>query len=617
MITAPTITVDMMIVLLVLVLVIILFIFELVRVDVVGLLMMVILPLTGVIGADEAISGLGSNAVVSIIAVIIIGAGLDKSGVIKMLSHEIIKFAGKSRTRIMIILSVTVAAISSFMQNIGAVSLFLPAATRISKQLNLPISSILMPMGFCGIVGGCLTLVGSSPLILLNDLMESWWINNGAVLNGKDFEAFGLFSVTPIGMVLVAAGIIYFVVFGKFILPATKSGEEAGFMSSYLDEIYGKRIGKIFELTVPEDFQAKTLEELNLRPLYHATVDCIAKDHYRRKLLAPTWSDKIEPGDVVGVISTDEHIRQLARDLGWGIKDDLDVFREDLSSEDAGILEAIVTPHSELAGKTMREIHFRKRYQVNPLAIFRGNKVHLVNISKMKLRHGDALLFQGQWKKFPLLKEKLGLVFTEDLHDEIIRPEKAKYALGFLVIALVLALGFNVKLSIALLTGAVGMVISRVLTIDEAYKAVDWMTIFLLSGLIPLGIAFEKTGTSQYIAISLMNTIGSLSPFLLMFLVGLLTTFFTLVVSNVGATVLMVPLSMSMALQVGADPRLAAMVVGIAASNTFILPTHQVNALIMRPGGYKTIDYVKAGTGMTFVFAAVVLGMLYFVYGIT
>ncbi len=159
--------------------------------------------------------------------------------------------------------------------------------------------------------------------------------------------------------------------------------------------------------------------------------------------------------------------------------------------------------------------------------------------------------------------------------------------------------------------------LSRVLTIDEAYKAVDWMTIFLLSGLIPLGIAFEKTGTSQYIAISLMNAIGSLSPFLLMFLVGLLTTFFTLVVSNVGATVLMVPLSMSMALQVGADPRLAAMVVGIAASNTFILPTHPVNALIMRPGGYKTIDYVKAGTGMTFVFAAVVLGMLYFVYGIT
>ena len=203
MITDPTITVDMMIVLLVLVLVIILFIFELVRVDVVGLLMMVILPLTGVIGADEAISGLGSNAVVSIIAVIIIGAGLDKAGVIKMLSHEIIKFAGKTRTRIMIILSVTVAAISSFMQNIGAVSLFLPAATRISKQLNLPISSILMPMGFCGIIGGCLTLVGSSPLILLNDLMESWWINNEAVLNGKDFEVFGLFSVTPIGMALV------------------------------------------------------------------------------------------------------------------------------------------------------------------------------------------------------------------------------------------------------------------------------------------------------------------------------------------------------------------------------------------------------------------------------
>ncbi len=149
------------------------------------------------------------------------------------------------------------------------------------------------------------------------------------------------------------------------------------------------------------------------------------------------------------------------------------------------------------------------------------------------------------------------------------------------------------------------MVISRVLTIDEAYKAVDWMTIFLLSGLIPLGIAFEKTGTSQYIAISLMNTIGNLSPFLLMFLVGLLTTFFTLVVSNVGATVIMVPLSMSMAVQVGADPRLAAMVVGIAASNTFILPTHQVNALISGPGGYTVRDFLRAGSVMTILFLVV------------
>jgi di/tricarboxylate transporter len=264
----------------------------------------------------------------------------------------------------------------------------------------------------------------------------------------------------------------------------------------------------------------------------------------------------------------------------------------------------------------MRDIHFRKRYQVNPLAIFRDNEVHLADISTLKLRHGDALLFQGQWDKFPLLKEKLDLVFTEEIKGEITRPEKAWPAIIWLVVALTLALGFKVKLAIALLTGSVGMILSRVITIDEAYSAVDWMTIFLLSGLIPLGIAFEKTGAAQYIATALLNATGQVSPMMLMFLIGLLTTFFTLVASNVGATVLLVPLAMNMALKTGADPCTAALVVGVAASNTFILPTHQVNALIMRPGGYKTKDYVKAGTGMTILFAMVVLVMLWLFYGV-
>ncbi|MCP3955489.1 MAG: SLC13 family permease, partial [Desulfobacterales bacterium] len=364
----------------------------------------------------------------------------------------------------------------------------------------------------------------------------------------------------------VVAGLLYFLVFGKLVLPAVQDNDGEGFMSSYLDAVYGKRIGKIFELTIPDDFDPKSLEELELRPMYHATVDCIAKDHCRKKLLAPTHADTIEPGDTVGIISTDEHVRQLAADLGWRVKADLEVFSEDLSPANAGIVEAIVTPHSELAGRKMRDIHFRKRYQVNPLAIFRDDEVHLSDISTMKLRHGDALLFLGQWDKFPLLKEKLDLVFTEEIKGEITRPDKAVPALAWLAVALVLALGFKVKLAIALLTGAVGMILTRVITIDEAYSAVDWMTIFLLSGLIPLGIAFEKTGTAQYIATALLAATGQVSPMVLMLLIGLLTTFFTLVASNVGATVLLVPLAMNMALKTGADPCIAALVVGIAAS---------------------------------------------------
>ncbi|MBW2368612.1 MAG: anion permease [Deltaproteobacteria bacterium] len=608
---------DILIVLALLAMAMLLFITEWVRVDVVGILMIVALPLTGVISAQDAISGFGSNAVISIIAVIIIGAGLDKSGAMNLLSRFLIRLGGKRRTRIMALLSGAVSVISGFMQNIGAMSLFLPAATRISKQLQISISGILMPMGFCAIIGGCLTLVGSSPLIMLNDLMASWWSENPEAVLGRPFEPFGLFSVMPIGLALLATGLLYFIFFGKMVLPADKGKTESGFMSSYLDHIYGERVGKIFELTVPIDFPRQSLEALKLRPMYHATVDCIAKDQCRIKMLAPSRTDVIDPGDVVGIISTEQHIGQLARDLGWTIKKDLEVFAEDLSPANAGIVEAIVTPHSELAGKKMRDIHFRKRYQVNPLAIFRDQEVHLSDISDMKLKSGDAILFQGQWTKFPHIKDKLDLVFTEDIQHEIMRPEKIPHAVICLTISLILILGLKVSLPIALMTGAVGMVLSKVLTIDEAYSSVDWMTVFLLSGLIPLGIAFEKTGAAHFLATLMMNSIGVVSPLMLMFLIGILVTFFTLVASNVGATVLLVPLAMNMAVSVGADPRMAALVVGVAASNTFILPTHQVNALIMRPGGYKTLDYVKAGIPMTILFAGTVLTMLYLCYGVT
>ncbi len=608
---------DIMIVMGVLVFAILLFIFEWVRVDVVGIMMMVILPLLGVVTPKQAISGLSSNAVVSIIAVIIIGAGLDKTGVMNILARQIIKLAGKSETRIMALIAATVGIISSFMQNIGAAALFMPAATRISKQLGVPISRILMPMGFCAIIGGCITLVGSSPLILLNDLMESWWNNNISSLGGKAFEPFGLFTVTPMGLALLAAGILYFALLGRWILPA-KGAKETGLMSQQVESLYSIKVGKRpFELEVPKDWKATQLDELNFRPTYRATIVGIFKPDTKKLVLSPVREDVIEPGDYVAVFGREEDIQRVAKDLGWRLKDDLEFFAEMLSPNNCGIVEAVIPPNSKLVGATMRDLHFRKTFGVNPLALNKGGEIIRRNISRMKLRAGDGVLLLGPWEKFHFLKKRGILLFTEDLKGELMRPEKAIPAIFCLVLALILALGFHVQLSISLLTGALGMVLLRVMTIDEAYQSVDWMTVFLLGGLIPLGLAFETTGAARYIATSIMHAMGQVTPFMLLLIVAVLTSFFTLVASNVGATVLLVPLSMNMALQAGADPRMAALVVGIAASNTFVLPTHQVNALIMRPGGYRTVDYVRAGTGMTVIYLVVMMAMLYVYYGIS
>ncbi len=622
MVPSLVITTDMMIVFGFLVFVTILFVFELVRVDMVGLLMMVLLPLSGVIEPAQAISGLSSNAVVSIIAVIIIGEGLDKTGVMNIFARNIIRLAGKSEVRIMALISGTVAFISSFMQNIGAAALFLPATNRICRQLNVPVSRILIPMGFCAVIGGCVTLVGSSPLILLNDLMGSWWSNNPDFAAARNFEPFGLFSVTPIGIALVAAAIAYFIFFGKFILPRVKiQDEDYCLLDHDLECTYGREIHNAYELNVPTDFVTKRLDELEIRPKFHSTVICICKKgpgEAKKRVDVPSRADIIEPGDVVGVISNQENIKDLSKTIGWELCDELNHMSEILSPDNSGIAEAIVTPRSELVGKTLHQVYFRKRYQVSPIALFQKNQVLLENISETKIQPGDAFLLFGELEKFHLLQQKKDLAFTEHIQGELLHPEKAGFAVACLILALGLALGLNVQLSIALLAGAVGMILTRVLTIDEAYRGVDWMTVFLLAGLIPLGLAFEKTGAALYLSTAIVTLLkGALTPLILFLLIGCLTSFFTLVISNVGATVLMIPLAMNMAVQANADPRMAALLVALAASNTFVLPTHQVNALIMRPGGYRVMDYVRAGSGMTMLFIFVVMFIMYFFYGIS
>lgn len=594
---------------------ILLFVTNAVRVDVVGIIMVVTLPLLNIVDAKEAISGFSSNAVISIIAVIIIGAALDKTGVMNILAKQILKLAGKSELRIIALVSGTVAVISSFMQNIGAAALFMPATFRISQKLNFPVSRVLMPMGFCAIIGGCLTLVGSSPLILLNDLMEKWYLDNAQnpALIDKVFEPFGLFTVTPMGLALVAAGILYFVLFGRFVLPKQQGENKSSFISDDLIGTYGNYIGKIFELEVPETFQAQKLEELKIRANYRSFVIGIMRKN-GQKIMTPIWDDIIEAGDTIAVVSTPERIEEMAEDINLSMKYDLEVFADDLSVDNCGFMEGMISPRSSLVGTSMRNVGMRKKFGLNPLALSRNGELLLEGISKLTVQAGDTFLLQGAWNKFHILKDTPDFIFTHKVKGEIMHPEKAKFAITGLVLALTLALGFDVQLSIALLTGALFMVLSKVLTIDEAYKSVDWMTVFLLAGLIPLGIAFQKTGAANYIAVNIMGLIGDVSPLVLLAVIGVLTSFFTLVTSNVGATVLLVPLCMNMAVKAGIDPQMAALTVGIAASNTFILPTHQVNALIMRPGGYKPVDYVRAGAGMTIIFLVVMIAMLFFYY---
>jgi len=598
-------TTDMILVMLFIGMAVFLFIVEWVRVDVVAILIMVALPLAKLVTPAEAFSGLSSNAVVSIIAVIIIGAGLDKTGLVNNIVAPVLRIAGNSANRVVTGVSVAVAGISSFMQNIGAAALFLPAVQRISKKQNIPISQLLMPIGFSAILGGTVTLVGSSPLILLNDLLAPFKL-----------EPFGLFDVTPIGFALVAAGIGTFILLGRFILPAPKAADPGSADDPQPSDAV-EAVGELWELHTPSDFthyrDPICIDDLRSNYLVNVVAMVEPPDF---KIVSPQGSREVHSDVDLAVFGREEDVQRLAEAESITLKPQLESFATELATEQSGTVEAVVAPRSNLVGKTLREVAFEERFQVTPLTVRRQDEIFRAEIEAIPFHVGDVLQLHGTWRRLQFLQKDRNLLLATPMDVDLVQRDKAALAGLWLAVALTMIIVFKLQLSVCLMTGAIGMVVTRVLNIDEAYRAVDWRTVFLLAGLIPLGLATERSGAAAWIAHTILGAIGDVSPIVLISVIGLLSTFFTLVISNVGATVLLVPLVVNMANVAGADPRMAALAVGLATSNSFILPTHQVNALYMGPGRYRSTDFMKAGSVMTIVFLVVMIGMMALVYGI-
>lgn len=599
---APAFTLQIALVLGVVLATVLLFVTEWLRVDVVAILVMVALPLMGLVDANEAFQGLSSTAVVSIIAVIIMSRGLDHTGVINRSVRPLLHLAGSSRQRMILLLSGAVAVISSFMQNIGAAALFLPALQRMSRKTNTPISQLLMPVGFSAIMGGTISLVGSSPLIMLNDLMQPYGLT-----------PFSLFSVTPAGIAIVLTGIVYFILFGRFVLPKEKKETESRVAVAVNPLIYYPELVELFELQYPLKTAADP-KVMDLCDRYNVHTIALSLDGGQNKILPPDRDLRITPGSVFAVYASKEKVAEAAEAFGFVIKEALDLFADDLSEDSSGVLEAIISPHSEFIGKTLMQVRFRHNHLMAPLAIVRQGQIHYRKLAPRILASGDVILMHGKWSSFQRMRPKRNLLFAQPLHREVLLKQKATAAISCFALATALVIFTSLPISVCLMTGALGMILSNVLTIEEAYQGVDWRTVFLLSGLIPLGLAMQKTQAANWLAHHLLSLIGTPSPLVFFLAIGAMTTVLTLVVSNVGATVLLVPMVVDMAGSVGVDPRLAAMVVGLAASNAFLLPTHQVNALYMGPGGYSSFDFFKAGAPLSILYLLVLTAVVLLFY---
>ncbi|TVO77770.1 SLC13 family permease [Sedimenticola selenatireducens] len=598
-----------------------LFAFEVVGVDVAAIVIMVLLGLTslaapimglstGLVDTQHLFDGFSSNAVISIIAVMIIGAGLDRTGIMSQVAGFILKVGGKTEGRIIPIISSTVAIISSFMQNVGAAALFLPVVSRISARADLPMSRLLMPMGFCAILGGTVTMVGSSPLILLNDLIAT---SNSALPEEMKMDAWSLFSVTPIGLMLVATGVIYFVLAGRFVLPATKSesSTSAAGALQYFRDLYGVSFS-LFELVVPDgsDLVGKELDDVET--LYKVRVIANKRAGGDSQVGPGTLARNtaIEGGMVLGVIAESRDINHFVETYGLKKRNELRTFTESLAATKAGIAEVLIPPGSNLIGKSARDVWMRKVYGIAMIALHRNGETMREgdDIRSVPFIAGDTLVVHTTWEALARLeKDRNFVVITTEYPREELRPNKVGWAAFFFLIALSMVLFTDIRLSVALLTGAMGMILSGVLSIEEAYEAVSWKTVFLLASLIPLGLAVESTGTAKWIAEQTLSVVGEQPIWVIQAAVAILATFFTLVMSNVGATVLLVPLAVNIAIGAGANPAVFALTVAIATSNSFLIPTHQVNALIMGPAGYRVPDFIRAGGIMTILFLVVMM----------
>jgi len=605
-----------------------LFAFELVGVDVAAVTVMVLLGLTtllapvmgleqGLVDNKHLFDGFASNAVISIIAVMIIGAGLDKTGVMSKVAAFILKVGGTTEKRIIPIISATVGFISSFMQNVGAAALFLPVVSRISARSGLPMSRLLMPMGFCAILGGTVTMVGSSPLILLNDLILT---SNKALPAEQQMETWGLFSVTPVGIALVATGIIYFVLAGRFVLPATKSESSTSGTDPmrYFHDVYGVNYA-LREVVVSDDSELIGKKLDDVETAYRVRVIASKRSGEEPRVGPGTIARDTEfrAGMVLGMVADPIDLTHFCEKYNLKQRTELRTFAESLAATKAGIAEVLIPPGSNLIGKSARDVWMRKTYGLAMIGLHRGGSTMREgdDIRNIPFQAGDTLVVHTAWDALSRIeKDKNFVVVTTEYPHEELRPHKVVSAGIFFSIALVMVLFTDIRLSVALLTGAIGMVISGVLKIEEAYEAVSWKTVFLLASLIPLGLAVETSGTAKWIAEQVLSVVGEMPVWVIQAAVAVLATFFTLVMSNVGATVLLVPLAVNIAIGAGANPALFALTVALATSNSFLIPTHQVNALIMGPAGYRVPDFIRAGGIMTVLFIVVLMVMMSLVF---
>ncbi len=565
----------------------ILFATEKLPVDVVGLVLVVALVLTGVLTAKQAVAGFGDDIIVTIAGLFVLTGGLIKTGLVDLIGRRLYKIAGNNEFGLTLLIMLVAGASAAVLKNTTTTAMFLPVVIGLAEKAKIPPSKLLMPLAFGAILGGSCTLLGTSTNLAVSGAFQRF-----------GYEPFSLFELAPVGALTAVFGIIYMLFVGRKLLPS-RGGEDS------LTEKYAIReyVSEILVLQKSE-FVGKTLIEADLSSRFNLNViGVITSD---AEIIIPQPEYKITANDRLRVEGSVNDLMRIKEDGTLKIRADFVLNDDQLESGDVELFEVMVMKDSSLVGQNLAALNFRQTYDLTVLAISRHGEMFYTKLSEVELKFGDVLLVQGNLKRIEPYVVNREILLLEDISASTVRTDKRKWALAAFGLFLTLSIsklftGVEIPLAIAVLLGVLLLLATRTVRYAELYSLIDFRILVLIACMMSFGVAMESTGTDKFLAGLIEQNFGGYGGTAVLAGFFILTVGLTQPMSNQAAALVVLPVAIKTALALGLNPRTFAIGITYAASFSFMTPLEPACVLIYTPGQYKFTDFIKIGTILTIV----------------
>ena len=562
----------------------VLFSLEKIPVEVVALGIMLVLVLTGLLPANEAFSGFGSDVVLMILA------ALSHTGVTDFVGRMMLRRTSLNTDQLLLVVMIAAMVLSAFMSNTAATAFFLPILTNLARRSKVSVAKLLMPLAFASILASSLTLISTSTNIVVSGLMTKYGL-----------PPMSMFELTPVGLPIAIAGVIYMFALGRHLIPDRIPLEQSEDFSvrSYLTEI----------LILPGSILAgKTLNESGLGRDLDLTVLRIVRGEAR--YLVPRATTRLREGDVLLVEGERQNVLRVKEVAGISIRADVELSMPDLQTADIGLIEVILLPGSPLIGRMLKGLQFRDQYGVQVLAINHHGQTLTRKMSQIRLQMGDVLLLQGDRARIAALEKRDTFRILSFVDEKQPNKRRAPLALAIFGGTLVLATLNFLSLPVTMLLGVLLVLATRCITPEEAYSKIEWKALFVIASMLALGTAMEVTGTAEFLAARIVRLLGHAHPLWLLTAFFALATLLTQPMSNQAAAVVVLPVAIQTARQLGLNPRGFAVIIALGASCSFITPLEPSCLLVYGPGRYRFMDFTKVGLILTVLIYIIVIFMV-------